>query len=182
MVEEAAAELNNKHLKCLPLPMDGFHFYKSQLDQMQDVALAYKRRGASWTFDYEKYSRCLEQIRATGEGSAPSFDHAVGDPIEEAYKFDSTIEIIITEGNYLLLDEEPWCRLASETKKLFDVCVFLQCDIDVAMERVVRRHVKTMNLSESDARIRVDTNDRLNAEQILNKRVAQCDLLLDSSK
>lgn len=179
LVEDACAALNASGFKCLPLPMDGFHYYKRQLDEMEDVALAYKRRGASWTFDFGKYAKCVESIKRNGQGSAPSFDHAVGDPIESAYKFDATTQVILTEGNYLLLDEAPWSGLASSD--LFDVCVFLQCDIDVAMERVMRRHMKTMNLSEADARLRVDTNDRLNAQQILNKRVARCDLLLDSS-
>lgn len=110
-----------------------FHFYRRELDQFPDPELAHRRRGAPFTFDLAKFRACVDVVRNTGVGSAPSFDHSVGDPSEDTYRFDASIDIVIAEGNYLSLDDDGWRDL----RALFDVAVFLDCDIDVAMERFV---------------------------------------------
>lgn len=69
--------------------------------------------------------------------------------------------IILVEGNYLYLDLPEWHEVAS----LLDERWFIQADEDVAMERVVKRHMGTGN-DESLARYRVEHNDRLNAREI----------------
>ena len=75
---------------CAVVPMDGFHYYRRQLDAMPDPQLAHARRGAHWTFDAEKFVACVARVRDGGGGGGdggggggavlvPSFDHAVGD-------------------------------------------------------------------------------------------------------
>uniref|UniRef100_A0A0V0IPD8 Putative ovule protein n=1 Tax=Solanum chacoense TaxID=4108 RepID=A0A0V0IPD8_SOLCH len=66
------------------LPMDGFHLYRHQLDAMEDPEEAHARRGAPWTFDPNLLLECLKTLKDQ-EGSVycPSFDHGVGDPIED---------------------------------------------------------------------------------------------------
>lgn len=46
-------------------------------------------------------------------------------------------KIIVVEGNYLLLDKEPW----KEVREILDGSFYLDVDLDVAMSRVARRHV-----------------------------------------
>lgn len=53
---------------------------------MQDSAGLHDRRGAHWTFDVERFLEDIKNLRRTGEGSFPSFDHHIGDPIEDAIK------------------------------------------------------------------------------------------------
>jgi pantothenate kinase len=43
---------------------------------------------------------------------APSFDHAVQDPVLDTILISSSDRIVIVEGNYLLLDEAPWNKIA----------------------------------------------------------------------
>lgn len=45
-----------------------------------------------------------------------------------------TCRVVLVEGNYVLLSEEPWCQL----RHIFDESWFVDVDIDVAMDRVYR--------------------------------------------
>ena len=40
--------------------------------------------------------------------TAPSFDHAEGEPVPDALVVPATADVVLTEGNYLLLDDGPW--------------------------------------------------------------------------
>ena len=80
------------------LPMDGFHYYKRALDVMSDPALAYARRGAHWTFNAASFVQCVRRVREQDEVLVPSFDHAVGDPIEEDIVISKSHRIVLVEG------------------------------------------------------------------------------------
>jgi pantothenate kinase len=151
------------------VPMDGFHYYKRELDQMPDPAEAYARRGAHWTFDAAAFVDCLQKIKfETGKTlSAPSFDHGVGDPKPDAIKILPQHKIVISEGNYLLLDEEPWRRLWREEneKKILDDSWYVDCDLDVAMQRVFERQTGN-GVAAEVSRGRIQGNDRPNGELI----------------
>lgn len=99
---------------------------------------AYARRGAHWTFDGEAFLDAIRRIKQHGSASLPSFDHGVGDPIEDDVVIDSSRHaVVLVEGNYLLLDVQPWLQLRS----LFDDTWFVDCPIDLAMQRVFERQV-----------------------------------------
>jgi pantothenate kinase len=87
---EVSKILNDKISNiCVVVPMDGFHYYKEELNKMEDVENAYKRRGSPFTFNSSAFFKLLKQLKENNSGKAPSFDHKIGDPIEE--------DIIITE-------------------------------------------------------------------------------------
>ncbi|KAL5059638.1 hypothetical protein RYX36_031242 [Vicia faba] len=65
------------------IPMDGFHLYRSELDAMKNPEEAHARRGAPWTFNPTRLLTCLKNLRLHGSVSVPSFDHGVGDPVED---------------------------------------------------------------------------------------------------
>ena len=55
-----------------------------------------------------------------------------------------------------------------QLEHLFDLRVFLDCDLDVATERLTLRHLACgISHTEAEARHRAMTNDRLNAIEIL---------------
>lgn len=147
------------------VPMDGFHLYRSQLDMMEDPKEAYARRGAPWTFDPARLLSRLTALRRQGSVYMPSFDHGVGDPVEDDIFVSPLHKIVLLEGNYLLLEEGPWRELPA----LFDERWFLDVNIDVAMRRVEKRHIST-GKSPGYAKWRVDYNDRKNAELIAQTR------------
>ncbi|XP_078150003.1 P-loop containing nucleoside triphosphate hydrolases superfamily protein [Carex rostrata] len=156
------------------LPMDGFHLYRSQLDQMKDPKEAHARRGAPWTFNPDLLLKCLRTLRKEGSVYAPSFDHGVGDPVEKDIFVSSEHKVVIVEGNYLLLEEATW----KEISLLFDEKWFIDIDINIAMERVLKRHIST-GKGPDVAAWRIGYNDRPNAELIMKSK-NKADLVIPS--
>lgn len=100
---------------------DGFHHTKAALSAFKDPAEAFRRRGAPFTFDADAFIRLVLRLKdtpVTGADEpeeiilAPSFDHAVGDPLPDAIAISSRCRVVIIEGNYTLLDQEPWKHIA----------------------------------------------------------------------
>ena len=138
------------------IPMDGYHFYRRELDAMGDPVEAHARRGAPFTFNAERFVDELITAKASGAGSFPGFDHGVGDPVEGQIVLDENSgPIVLVEGNYLLLDDERWCRLRSE---VFDETWYLDTDIEICKRRVYERHLRT-GKTEAEAQWRIDHND-----------------------
>lgn len=79
LAAKLCCQLNQQSAKTIQesvvLPMDGFHYYKHELDQMEDPVYAHIRRGAPFTFNVEAFYECLKRIRRQEEVFAPSFDH-----------------------------------------------------------------------------------------------------------
>jgi pantothenate kinase len=89
--------------------MDGFHLADAEL-----VRLGRRdRKGAPDTLDGHGYLALLRRLRAAQEPVtyAPLFRREIEDSIAAAVPVPATVPLVITEGNYLLLDAEPWCRL-----------------------------------------------------------------------
>ncbi|XWS31488.1 hypothetical protein CRYUN_Cryun23aG0080700 [Craigia yunnanensis] len=121
------------------IPMDGFHLYRSQLDAMENPEEAHARRGAPWTFDPMLLLNCLKNLRNQGSVYAPSFDHGVGDPIEDDIFVSLQHKVVIVEGNYMLFEEGVW----KEISTMFDEKWFIDVDLDTAMQQVLKRHIST---------------------------------------
>lgn len=147
------------------LPMDGFHLYRSQLDAMENPEEAHARRGAPWTFAPTLLLQCLKKLRNEGSLYAPSFDHGVGDPVDDDIFVSLQHKVVIVEGNYLLLEEGVW----KDVSTMFDEKWFIDVDIDKAMDRVLKRHISTGKPPDV-AKWRVDYNDRPNAELIIKSK------------
>lgn len=43
---------------------------------------------------------------------APSFDHAIKDPVADDIYISSRTRLVIVEGNYTLLNQKPWDEIA----------------------------------------------------------------------
>lgn len=115
------------------VPMDGFHLPQAELVRrgLRD------RMGAPETFDAERYAELLRQIRAGEELWAPAFDRSVEEPAPEAIHVPAGASLIVTEGNYLLLDEPRWRAVRDQ----LDLVWHLVADDVVRRQRLVARHV-----------------------------------------
>jgi pantothenate kinase len=159
------------------LSMDGFHLSRAMLDRLPNREEAYIRRGAPWTFDAARFVQFIHRLRNWADSTpcasaetiyAPSFDHEAKDPVENGIAITDDAEIVIIEGNYLLLDEPEWREVAA----LVDYRVFVESDLQEARERVARRHVLAgIEKTLEDAFRRVDSNDYLNAVTIREKLI-----------
>ncbi|KAB2646532.1 MAG: nucleoside/nucleotide kinase family protein [Verrucomicrobia bacterium] len=138
------------------IAMDGYHIPRSRLD-----AEGLRRRGAAHTFDADVFRADLTALRRTRSGVFPTFDHAEKDPRAGAIRVTPAAPLVIVEGLYVLLRD--W-----HAESLFDLRVFLDCNPDEARVRLFVRHVKAgVSATPEEARHRVETSDRLNAEAIL---------------
>ncbi len=143
------------------VPMDGFHLSNRQLDALGRA----QRKGAPDTFDAFGYRDLLHRLRASYRNRetvyAPGFYREIEEPIAASIAVTPGSPLIITEGNYLLLEEEPWPRV----RAMLDEVWFLDVDRELREERLVARHMQ-FGRTERQAREWVRTTDALNAERI----------------
>ena len=105
--------LEERHgINAIVVPMDGYHYYRKQLDKFDDPEEAHARRGAAFTFDAERFVADVEEANRSHTFKFPSFDHAKKDPEEAMIEFDKNKhDAVIIEGLYVLLDYKPWSVL-----------------------------------------------------------------------
>lgn len=157
------------------LPMDGFHYPRHALDALPNREEAHARRGASWTFDAEGVLNLVQKLhdsKKSGEALevifAPSFDHAAKDPVENGISIHPSTTLVILEGNWLLLDEDPWTRIS----ELVDDTWFVDVKPDLARERVAKRHLKAgIEVTMEAAIKRAEGNDLINGEMVRRRLV-----------
>ncbi|WP_172294205.1 AAA family ATPase [Pseudoruegeria sp. HB172150] len=139
-------------------PMDGYHF-----DDMVLEARGWRpRKGAPHTFDVGGYAHMLRRLRenAEAEVAVPVFDRSIEIARAGARIIPSTVRYVVTEGNYLLLDQAPWDGLAA----LFDTTVF----VDVPEAELERRLLGRWAALSGDAlREKMEGNDLPNMRLVL---------------
>lgn len=167
-------------VRCMCLPMDGYHYSKAALDGFEDPETAHFRRGAPFTFDSARLLTDLTRCRAEPltPHAFPGFDHKVGDPVENQYVVDASGSgedgkdgmngketlIVLVEGNYLLLDgPEPWQRL----RGLFDEAWFVEVDLETAVQRCAVRNAEAFGWTLERTMARVRASDELNMREVL---------------
>lgn len=105
---------------------------------MPDPQNAHARRGAEFTFDGDAFLRLVQKVQQPLPAEniyAPSFDHAIKDPVADDICIVKSDRIVVFEGNYLSLDKMPW----SEAAWLMDELWFVEVDFEVAAKRLVAR-------------------------------------------
>ena len=117
---------------CALVAMDGFHLDNAVLD-----ARGWRpRKGAPHTFDVAGYRALLRRMREEDEDVfVPVFDRDADLARACAAVVPGGARVVVTEGNYLLLDAEPWTSLAP----LFDLTVFLDITEAELEARLVKR-------------------------------------------
>ena len=116
------------------VPMDGFHLANATLDRLG----RHDRKGAIDTFDGWGVLALVRRIRAETEHAvyAPSFDRAVDEGVAGAIAVEPSARLVVVEGNYLLVDEDPWALLSAE----LDEAWFCATPGDERFARLVGRH------------------------------------------
>ncbi len=154
--------------------MDGFHLAGRVLAAAGTAEI----KGAPQTFDPWGFLAVLARLRAVPREPvyAPAFDRSLEEPIAGAVPIGPTVDVVVVEGNYLLLDLPPWNRVAS----LLDEAWYLDVPESVRVERLVARHVR-FGRTERQARQRAtDGPDGANAVVIAQGR-HHADLVITDS-
>lgn len=148
---------------------------------------AHYRRGAAFTFDADAYLKLIQKLRNPIEATtstirAPSFDHAVKDPVDNDISIPRAARIVIIEGLYTALsyppsktdnpsdDTKPTVSPAwAEACTLMDEIWLITVPIPIATERVAKRNFRAgLSPSLEAALERTVNNDMKNAREILD--------------
>ncbi|MEE1651454.1 nucleoside/nucleotide kinase family protein [Brachybacterium sp. J144] len=118
------------------VPMDGFHLADVALERLGRR----DRKGAPDTFDAAGYVALLQRLRSARPQDppvwAPMFERDLEQPLAGALEVPAAVPLVITEGNYLLLDEGPFAQV----RGLLDACWFVEVDEELRHERLIARH------------------------------------------
>jgi pantothenate kinase len=153
-------------------PMDGFHY-----DDMVLNARGHRpRKGAPHTFDLDGYRTALERLRADDgrEVAVPVFDRSIEIARAGGRIIEPSTRIVLTEGNYLLLDEPGWRDLGA----LFDLTVMVEASEEVLIGRLTERWMGFQLDPEAMVR-QMEGNDLPNMRLVLAKS-RPADLVLRS--
>ena len=134
-----------------------------------------ERKGAPETFDVGGFKHLLQRLRKKEEVYVPDFDRQTERTINCAYPIPNHHDLVIVEGNYLLLDEPVWRDLDD----YWDLAVFVQIDLDTIRARLQQRWT-VQGFSEEKAAHWIESNDIPNAERVLKCRVPE-DVTLHAS-
>lgn len=154
------------------VPMDGYHLSNAVL---ASLGLA-DRKGAPETFDVHGYLELLRRLRERGPDVvyAPVFRREIEEPIAAGIGVGPDVRVVVTEGNYLLLDRAPW----DEVHDLLDETWFVSPDDELRRERLIDRHVHH-GRSRDDAVEWVMRSDEANA-RLVAATAHRADLVLDA--
>jgi pantothenate kinase len=155
------------------VPMDGFHRTTAELSAHGWVA----ERGTPRTFDADGYVAMLRELRGAAEVRAPAFDRSREEPVPGAIRVPASARLVITEGNYLLLDTPPWCDI----RGLLDEVWFVAAPEPVRLERLAARHVEFGRPPDEARRRATEGSDAANARLVAATR-SRADLIVDAAE
>ena len=131
------------------VPMDGFHLADVELRRQRLL----DRKGAPETFDAHGYAALLARLRPEARETvyAPGFDRDLEQPVAGAIAVPPEAEVIVTEGNYLLLDRPEWRKV----RGCLDVVWHVRVAEELRLDRLVARHVESgKSLAQARAWVR----------------------------
>ena len=147
--------------------MDGFHrrqeyllshFVERDGRQISMVEI----KGAPITFDLERLTESVKKVAAGERCGWPVYDRMLHNPVEDTLRVDS--DIVLLEGNYLLLDEDGWRDLSAYA----DFTILVSADESLLRTRLIDRRIMTGVTKEPAVRF-VDFSDMPNVRLCLEK-------------
>lgn len=148
-----------------PIGMDGFHHYQKYLDchtmiRDGEEHLMKEYKGSPETFDLTLLSERVKKVSRGEICGWPEYYRIAHDPIDDAIIVDG--DIILLEGNYLLLNWEGWKELSSYA----DYTIKIVADEKLLKERLVHRKAQS-GISREEAEMFVERSDIYNVKTCL---------------
>lgn len=150
--------------------MDGFHLAQVELNRLNRA----ERKGAPDTFDAAGYVNLLARLVTQQAETvyAPEFHREIEEPIAGAVPVEPQHRIVVTEGNYLLLPDDPWRKVRDVLTETW----FLSPDETVRRDRLMARH-QAFGRTLTEARERTLGSDERNAV-LINATRPSADLIV----
>jgi pantothenate kinase len=164
LAELVVEHLNNDANATVPmasmLPMDGYH-----LDNPLLIARGLlDRKGAPETFNAHGFCEMVKSLSTTNvETFHPNFNRHMDLAIANSIAIHPDTQVIVVEGNYLLLKTEPWASL----REVFDATVLVCPPIEAICDRLQQRWIK-YGLDPEAAKLRATQNDLVNVQLVIS--------------
>ena len=168
--EKLNEDLNIKGFPSDILQMDGFHLDDAILSSQNLLP----RKGSPETFDVMGLKSFLIRLVNEPEVIVPIFDRSLELSRSSAVTISENKKIIIVEGNYLLLNSQPW----NELNNYFDSRVMIHCEESVLEKRLIDRW-KGFNLTQDQINQKVYENDLPNGVNVIQNSI-EADYYLDN--
>ena len=141
------------------VPMDGFHLSDQELTRLGLL----ERKGAPETFDAYGYAALLRRLREARSPVvyAPGFERTIEQPIAGVVPVYSSVRTVLTEGNYLLLDQPGWREVRAQCTEIW----YCEQEEDLRIGRLIGRH-SAFGKTPAEAREWVERVDEPNARLI----------------
>ncbi|WP_120495501.1 AAA family ATPase [Kiloniella sp. EL199] len=172
-ISEALCDLLNTQIgrdEAVVMPMDGYHLDNLILERKGLLS----RKGAPETFDVESFIYDLHQTcEKSAELAIPVFDRKQDCPIPHAKNILKTHNLILLEGNYLQLKDDPWHKVSN----FVSLSVFLKVPMETLEKRLVKRWLDH-GFTKDAATKRAVSNDIPNAN-FVNNNSLPADIVLE---
>jgi pantothenate kinase len=118
------------------LSQDGYHLSNAQLKELGRS----ERKGAPDTFDPRSFTELLKRISQDSQSEIyfPIFHREIEESIAAEGVITPDTNIVLVEGNYLLLDTHGWTGVASHLNEAW----YLKIDDELRLKRLVARHIE----------------------------------------
>lgn len=151
------------------LGLDGFHhtaeyLQKNKIEIDGEEILLNDIKGAPETFDIDNLQFKLREVRQEGT-NWNIYDRKIHDVVHNVLSVED--EIILLEGNYLLLKDSHWTNI----RVLADYTVFIKAAPELLKERLISRKVQG-GLSREEAEKFYFASDGKNVERVLKNSAA----------
>jgi len=152
------------------VPMDGFHLAERELHRLGRHA----RKGAIDTFDADGFVALIRRLRRPGPRTVytPEFRRELEEAVAGAVPVPADVPLLVTEGNYLLVPDEPW----GELRELLDEVWYLHLDEAERLRRLTDRHI-AFGRGPAEAAARARGTDQANAE-LISTTAGRADLVI----
>lgn len=145
--------------------MDGFHHYQDYLAEHtvvkngEEIPMA-RVKGSPISFDLELMTQRIRQVAAGENCGWPEYNRRLHNPRDNAIAISGNI--ILLEGNYLLLDRPGW----SDLRQYADYTIRISADKNDVRERLVQRKAGSTGWSREQAEAFVDFSDMDNVMEV----------------
>ena len=155
------------------VPMDGFHLAGSTLARLGRL----DRKGAIDTFDGDGYLALLHRLREHGPATvwAPDYVRGVEESIGGAIEVGPEVEVVVSEGNYLLVDEGPW----RSVRDVVDETWAVEVPRAVRVDRLAARHA-AFGMTQEAARAWAEGPDEA-AARLVRPTLVRADARVDGT-
>ena len=153
------------------VPMDGYHLSNLVLRELGRA----NRKGAVDTFDALGYTLLLKRIRTEAHSIIyyPVFHREIEESIAAEGVVSPDVELVITEGNYLLHAQDNW----GGVRELLDESWYVELDDTVRIERLIQRRL-VLGYAREEAVAWATGSDEINA-QVIGKTRPLADVIVN---